>query len=63
MPIIEIVEIMFKINFCAVPDFKRVEPVRNSGPQSTSIGNVACLEISAFLLQDRLAVVAPTSFA
>ena len=54
-----IVEIMFKINFCAVPDFKRVEPVKNSGPQSTSIGRSACLLISAPLLQEIVPVAAP----
>ncbi len=59
IPTIEIVEIIFKINFCAVPDFNRVEPVKNSGPQSTSIGKLACAEISACLLQAIVAVVAP----
>ena len=36
--IIAVVEIMFKTNFWAVPDFMRVLPVTNSGPTITSIG-------------------------
>ena len=63
IPIILIVEIIFKISFCAVPDFNRVEPVKNSGPASTSIGKSACLLISACLLQEIVPVTAPIDFA
>ena len=34
---IEIVEIVLRTSFCAVPAFRRVEPARNSGPTTTAI--------------------------
>ena len=43
-------------NFWAVPLFIRVEPVTNSGPTTTSIGNLEILEISLFWLQEILPV-------
>ena len=46
--IIEIVESMFRTSFCAVPALSRVEPARNSGPTTTTIGcSTARLELGA----------------
>ena len=39
---------IFKINFCAVPDFILELPVRNSGPTSTSIGKFEKLATGLF---------------
>lgn len=52
------VEIIFKINFCAVPDFKRVEPVNTSGPTLTSTGYCAISLITACSLHEIDTVVA-----
>src|SRR5690606_41070965 len=43
--IITDVLIIFNTNFCAVPDFIRVEPVTNSGPTITSTGYFAIAAI------------------
>ncbi len=50
---------MFRISFCAVPDFMRVEPVTTSGPTTASIGTSAWREISAPRTQLTAAVNAP----
>ena len=42
---------MLQTNFCAVPAFKRVEPVNTSGPFTTSIAMFATFPISEPLLQ------------
>lgn len=57
------VEIIFKINFCAVPDFKRVEPVNTSGPTLTSTGYCAISLITACSLHEIDTVVAPIVLA
>ena len=57
------VEIILRTNFCAVPAFKRVDPAKTSGPVSTSIANMASLEISEFGFQLTAIVRAPTVFA
>ncbi len=57
------VEIIFKINFCAVPDFKRVEPVNSSGPTLTSTGYCAISLITACSLHEIDTVVAPIVLA
>ena len=57
------VDIILRMSFWAVPDFKRVEPVNTSGPTGTSNTYCVNLLISLFVLQERDTLTAPTSFA
>ncbi len=52
---------MFSTIFWLVPALRRVDPVKTSGPFSTSIATWACLLMTALVLQDSAAVAAATS--
>src|SRR5690554_1968355 len=57
------VVIIFKISFCAVPLFIRVDPVSGSAPVIASIGYFAILAISELVLVVIQHVVHPILFA
>jgi hypothetical protein len=61
--IIEIVEIMFRTSFWAVPAFSRVEPASTSGPTGTQISRSASAASSEPSTQTRQAVRAPADRA
>src|ERR671918_554725 len=61
--IIEIVESMFRTSFCAVPALRRVDPARNSGPTSTTIGISATASSSDPATETTQAVRAPAAAA
>ncbi|KEF18881.1 hypothetical protein DF18_20975 [Streptomyces rimosus] len=54
-----IVESMLRTSFCAVPAFRRVDPVRSSGPTTTSMPWSAAAASAEPALQDRPMVSAP----
>ena len=57
------VEIMLRTGFCAVPAFRRVDPVSTSGPASISTGRSASSLMRASWLQHTDAVWAPACLA
>ena len=54
---------MFSTIFCAVPDFKRLEPVSASGPTAVVMAMSAISLMIAFGLLTKETVVAPSCLA
>jgi hypothetical protein len=57
------VESMLSTSFCVVPDFRRVDPVRTSGPTTGRIEMSAMCAMAVSRLQNRATVVAPRALA
>ncbi|HAU95330.1 MAG TPA: hypothetical protein DCX33_05230 [Serratia marcescens] len=54
------VDSMLSTSFCAVPDFRRVEPVSASGPTTGEIATCASCAIGESGLQEMAAVGQPS---